>query len=143
MSDDFYVFGVLTSSVHRIWMHAQKSTLKADIAYTHNTCFETFPFPQSPDAKLVEKIRATALELHEYRTEQMEKKQWGITTLYNKFFDEPTSQLHKLHAKLDRLVLQAYGFSASDDILEKLLTLNLALAEKEKNGEAIVGPWAP
>lgn len=143
MSDDFYVFGVLTSSVHRIWMHAQKSTLKADIAYTHNTCFETFPFPQSPDAKLVEKIRATALELHEYRTEQMEKKQWGITTLYNKFFDEPTSQLHKLHAKLDRLVLQAYGFAASDDILEKLLTLNLALAEKEKNGEAIVGPWAP
>ncbi|BAW97617.1 DNA modification methyltransferase [[Synechococcus] sp. NIES-970] len=29
-----------------------------------------------------------------------------------------------------------------DDILKKLLHLNLALAEKEKNGENIVGPWA-
>jgi hypothetical protein len=28
-------------------------------------------------------------------------------------------------------------------LLEKLLTLNLELAEKEKRGEAIVGPWAP
>lgn len=142
-SDDFYVLGILSSGIHRAWMNAQKSTLKADIAYTPTACFETFPFPQNPDSKLIEKIRATALELHDYRTEQMEKKQWGITTLYNKFFDEPSSQLHKLHAKLDQLVLQAYGFDASDDILEKLLTLNLELAAKEKQGEAIVGPWAP
>jgi len=35
------------------------------------------------------------------------------------------------------------SFSESDDILEKLLTLNIELAEKEKRGEAIVGPWAP
>ncbi|MEP0956158.1 endonuclease domain-containing protein [Microcoleus sp. FACHB-1515] len=45
-SNDFYVFGVLTSNVHRTWMHAQKSTLEDRTAYTHNTCFETFPFPQ-------------------------------------------------------------------------------------------------
>jgi type II restriction/modification system DNA methylase subunit YeeA len=47
-SEDYYVLGILTSSVHRVWMNAQKSTLKADIAYTHKTCFETFPFPQNP-----------------------------------------------------------------------------------------------
>ena len=35
------------------------------------------------------------------------------------------------------------GFNPDDDLLEKLLTLNLELAEKEKKGEAIVGPWAP
>ena len=70
-------------------------------------------------------------------------KQWGITKLYNEYFAEPTSQLHKLHAKLDRLVLQAYSFNPDDDLLEKLLTLNLELAAKEKRGEAIVGCWAP
>ncbi|MBD2069538.1 hypothetical protein H6F93_18750 [Leptolyngbya sp. FACHB-671] len=43
----------------------------------------------------------------------------------------------------DRLVMQAYGFNDSDDILEKLLTLNLELAEKEKQGEPVVGSWAP
>lgn len=142
-SEDLYVLGLLTSNVHRTWMHAQKSTLKADIAYTHNTCFETFPFPQSLSQKQIEQIRAAAQELHQYRIDQMEKKQWGITDLYNKFFNEPASQLYKLHAKLDALVMQAYGFKAKDDLLEKLLELNLALAKKEQQGDTIIGPWAP
>jgi hypothetical protein len=142
-SGDLYVLGILLSIVHRTWMEAQKSTLKGDIAYTPSTCFETFPFPQTPDPNLVEQIRATAQELHDYRSQQMEKKQWGITKLYNEYFHEPSSQLYKLHAKLDRLVLQAYGFNPDDDLLEKLLTLNLELAEKEKRGEPVVGPWAP
>ena len=142
-SDDFYILGILTSHVHRLWVKAQSSTLEDRTRYTHNTCFETFPFPQNPLAKLVEQIRAMAHDLHDYRTEQMEKKQWGITQLYNKFFDEPSSQLYKLHAKLNQLVMQAYGFSPDDDILERLLALNLELAHKEKRGEPVVGSWAP
>jgi hypothetical protein len=71
----------------------------------------------------------------------MEKKQWGITKLYSDFH-EPTSQLAKLHAQLDAITLEAYGWNAKDNLLEKLLELNLELAEKEKNGEAIVGAWA-
>ena len=142
-SDDFYVFGILTSNVHRTWMHAQKSTLEDRTAYTPTTCFETFPFPQNPAPNLITTIRAIAQELHDYRSTQMEKKQWGITKLYNEYFHEPTSQLSKLHAKLDALVLQAYGFNPGDDLLTKLLELNQELAEKEKQGETVVGPWAP
>lgn len=131
-SDDFYVLGMLTSKVHRIWVKAQGSTLKGDTRYTHNTCFETFPFPQNKTSPLVAKIRAAMQELHQYRTEQMEEKQWGITTLYNKFFKEETAtQLHKLHAKLDKLVMQLYGFSDNDELLEKLLHLNQAVAQEE------------
>jgi hypothetical protein len=70
-------------------------------------------------------------------------KQWGLTQLYNKFFEEPTSQLFKLHAQLDRQVMQAYGFIDSDDILAKVLELNLELAEKEKRGEPLVRPCVP
>lgn len=140
---DFYILGILLSQPHRVWMNAQKSTLKGDIAYTPTTCFETFPFPQTPSPQLVEQIRAKAIELHEYRSEQMEAKQWGITKLYNAYFDEPASQLYKLHKQLDALVLDAYGFSPDDDLLERLLALNLELAEKEKQGEPVVGPWAP
>ena len=76
------------------------------------------------------------------RVTQIEKKQWRLTKFYNEYFAD-TSQLHKLHAKLDRLVMQAYSFNPGDDLLEKLLTLNLELAAKEKSGEAIVGCWAP
>ncbi|MCA2723452.1 MAG: class I SAM-dependent DNA methyltransferase [Microcystis sp. M048S1] len=142
-SDDFYILGILTSNIHRIWVKAQSSTLEDRTRYTHNTCFETFPFPQKPSQELVEKIRQTAGELHEYRSQQMEKKQWGITKLYNQFFNEPSSQLYQLHQKLDKLVMEAYHFQADDDILEKLLTLNLELAEKEKRGETVIGPWSP
>ncbi|MFO5493496.1 MAG: type IIL restriction-modification enzyme MmeI, partial [Cuspidothrix sp.] len=137
-SDDFYILGILTSNIHRLWVNVQSSTLKGDTRYTHNTCFETFPFPQTADIKIVEKIRTKAEELHQYRTQQMETKQWGITTLYNKFFNEPSSQLYKLHQQLDKLVMDAYKFKPEDDILEKLLILNLELAEKEKQGIKIV-----
>ncbi|MCA2630358.1 MULTISPECIES: DNA methyltransferase [unclassified Microcystis] len=142
-SEDFYVLAILTSNIHRIWIKAQSSTLEDRTRYTHNTCFETFPFPQKPSQELVEKIRQTAGELHEYRSQQMEKKQWGITKLYNQFFNEPSSQLYQLHQKLDKLVMEAYHFQADEDILEKLLTLNLELAEKEKRGETVIGPWSP
>ncbi|MFM6862484.1 MAG: type IIL restriction-modification enzyme MmeI, partial [Dolichospermum sp.] len=133
-SDDFYILGILTSNIHRVWVKAQSSTLEDRTRYTHNTCFETFPFPQTVDIKLVQQIRTKTEELHEYRSQQMETKQWGITTLYNKFFTEPSSQLYKLHQQLDKLVMSVYQFNPEDDILEKLLTLNLELAEKEKQG---------
>ena len=143
-SDDYYILGILNSNVHRLWVKAQSSTLKGDTRYTNTTCFETFPFPQHlckgerPFAP-TEKIRNKTIELHKYRTEQMEKKQWGITQLYNQYFHEPASKLYQLHQQLDKLVMQAYNFKADDNILEKLLELNLELAEKEKQGEIIIG----
>ena len=151
-SEDYYILGILTSQVHRAWMEAQKSTLKSDIAYTHKTCFETFPFPQNlckgvsrnaPTGNLVQQIRDKMTELHEYRSQQMEQKQWGITQLYNEYFHEPASKLYKLHQQLDKLVMKAYGFKTNDDILAKLLELNLELAEKEKRGEKVIGAESP
>lgn len=73
-------------------MQAQKYTLGKTTAYTHKTCFETFPFPQNlrkggsrtaPNNNIVQQIRNKTVELHEYRSQQMEEKQWGITQLYN------------------------------------------------------------
>lgn len=141
-SEDFYVLGILTSGIHRHWVYAQSSTLEDRTRYTNTTCFETFPFPQNP-GNSVEKIRLIAEELHAYRTKEMEARKFGITDLYNLFWPEPMSGLRKIHARLDTEVLKAYGFKADDDLLERLLTLNLELAEKEKRGEAVIGPWAP
>ncbi|WP_019507403.1 DNA methyltransferase [Pleurocapsa sp. PCC 7319] len=142
-SDDYYILGILNSKIHRLWVQAQSSTLKGDTRYTNTTCFETFPFPQTPSQKTVQQIRDKAVELHEYRTQQMEQKQWGITQLYNEYFNEPASKLYQLHQQLDKLVLQAYNFKANDDILVKLLALNFELAEKEKQGEKVIGAESP
>jgi methylase of polypeptide subunit release factors len=142
-SDDFYILGILTSNVHRLWIEAQSSSLGTTTRYTHTTCFETFPFPQSVDTKIIQKIRDKTLELHQYRTEQMLKKQWGITQLYNAYFHETASKLHQLHQQLDKLVIAAYNLKSDDDILSKLLELNLELTAKEKNGEKVIGVEAP
>ncbi|MBE9169202.1 class I SAM-dependent DNA methyltransferase [Pleurocapsales cyanobacterium LEGE 06147] len=142
-SEDYYILGILTSKIHRIWMEAQKSTLEDRTAYTSTTCFETFPFPQKPSQKIVQQIRTKAIELHEYRSQQMDKKQWGITQLYNVYFHEPASKLYQLHQQLDKLVMQAYDFKEQDDILAKLLEVNLELAEKEKRGEKVIGAESP
>ena len=93
--------------------------------------------------KIVQQIRDKTIELHEYRTQQMEKKQWGITKLYNEYFHEPASTLYQIHQQLDKLAMKAYGFKVKDDILSKLLELNLELAEKEKRGEKVIGAEAP
>ncbi|MBW4533425.1 MAG: hypothetical protein KME09_05760 [Pleurocapsa minor HA4230-MV1] len=157
-SDDYYILGILNSIVHRTWVKAQRSTLKGDTRYTNTTCFETFPFPQNPGEGTsrrgvlgkgerpfapTEQIRNKTIELHQYRTEQMSKKQWGITQLYNTYFHEPASKLYQLHQQLDKLVMQAYGFKTDDDILAKLLELNLELAAKEKRGEKVIGAESP
>ncbi|MFM6196952.1 MAG: type IIL restriction-modification enzyme MmeI, partial [Planktothrix sp.] len=142
-SDDYYILGILTSNLHRIWVKAQSSTLEDRTRYTNTTCFETFPFPQNPDQKIVEKIRKTAIDLQEYRSQEMQKKGWGITQLYNQYYPEPASKLYKLHQKLDQLVREAYDFKQEDNLLEKLLELNQECAEKEKRGEVVLGAVAP
>jgi SAM-dependent methyltransferase len=141
--DDFYILGILNSQIHRLWVEAQRSTLEDRTRYTNTTCFETFPFPQIVTKKLVTQIRQQMTKLHQYRMAQMQEKQWGITDLYNEFWQEPQSKLSKFHKKLDELVMLAYEFTEDDDCLEKLWLLNQELANKEVAGENIIGPWSP
>ncbi|MEG4146656.1 DNA methyltransferase [Microcoleus sp. Pol12B5] len=142
-SDDFYVLGILTSNLHRQWVKAQSSTLEDRTRYTPTTCFATFPFPQTCPEKTKTEIRAAMQVLHDYRTEYMERKQCGITQLYNQFFDEPASQLAKLHAQLDQLVCKAYGIKANQDPLKFLLELNFEVAQRETEGLPVVAPCLP
>jgi len=142
-SDDFYLLGILTSNLHRQWVKAQSSTLGKTTRYTHNTCFETFAFPQNCPEKTKTEIRVAMQTIHDYRTEQMERKQWGITQLYNQFFNESASQLAQLHAQLDQLVCQAYGIKANHDPLKFLLELNLEVANRESQGLSVVAPGLP
>jgi hypothetical protein len=140
---DLYLLGVLSSWVHRTWIHAQKSTLEDRTRYTPTSCFETYPFPQLVTAEQAEAVRKAMTELNDYREGWMTEKQKGITDLYNRYFDEPASKLSQLHKTLDAAVLKAYGWKESEDLLSNLLDLNLELAEREENGLAVVGPWDP
>ena len=139
-SDDDYILGVLSSSIHELWARQVGSQLReADSGgtYTPTTCFETFPFPR-PTEEQREAIGAIAAELNRLRegwlnpegVSAAELKRRTLTNLYNQ---RPT-WLDNVHARLDAAVADAYGWPADladGDILERLLALNL-----ERAGEA-------
>ncbi|MBU0607159.1 MAG: class I SAM-dependent DNA methyltransferase, partial [Armatimonadetes bacterium] len=133
---DDYFFGVLHSRPHEKWALAIASSLEDRPRYTPSTCFETFPFPVPTDAQR-EGIGDAARALHETRQSALDNDpKLTLTALYNK---RPTWLQH-LHADLDRAVLEAYGWPddlTDEDLLERLLALNLERAELERQGTII------
>lgn len=98
--------------------------------YSPTTTFETFAFPQPSDERR-ERIAQAARELHRLREgwlnpngasdEELELR--TLTNLYN----EQPSWLAHVHAQLDAVVVEAYGWpvdTEKDDILAKLMGLN-------------------
>ena len=133
--DDDYTFGVLHSRTHEVWALGLGTQLENRPRYTHTSCFETFPFPESNDNQR-EAIADAAARLNELRegwlnppnAKEAELKKRTLTNLYNQ---RPT-WLANLHATLDAAVADAYGWPAGladAEILERLLALNLQRSE--------------
>ena len=141
-SEDDYVLGVLSSSIHESWARHLGSQLRESDSggtYTPTTCFETFPFPE-PNGEQREAIAEAARELNKLRegwlnppdvlAEELKKR--TLTNLYN---TRPT-WLQQVHERLDKTVFDAYGWPDGQTdaaILEQLLMLNFARA-KEASG---------
>jgi hypothetical protein len=135
--DDDYTFGVLHSGIHELWargMGTQLREAESGFRYTPSTCFETFPFPRPTDEQRDE-IAAAARRLNELREgwlnpPGLEPEELEFRTLTNLYNERPT-WLADAHARLDRAVLAAYGWSsglADDALLDALLVLNLGRA---------------
>ena len=136
-SNDDYVFGVLSSSIHELWTRGVGSQLRESESggtYTPTTCFQTFPFPR-PTEEQRAAIGAAAAELNSLREGWLnpaavgaaELKRRTLTNLYN---ERPT-WLDNMHARLDAAVADTYGWPpdlADAEVLERLLELNLERA---------------
>ncbi len=140
--DDDYFLGVLHSKPHELWALQMGSRLGVgnDPRYTPTTTFETYPFPWPPGEEpegdpRVEAIAAAARELVQKRDRWLNPE--GVTdaelrkrTLTNLYNERPT-WLAFAHEKLDRAVLDAYGWPyglSNEERLERLLALNLERA---------------
>ena len=145
-SDDDYMFGVLSSSIHELWARHVGSQLRESGSggtYTPTTCFETFPFPE-PTGEQRAAIATAAAELNRLREnwrnptdlfgnpalnpDQLRRR--TLTNLYNQY---PT-WLANAHNTLNAAVAAAYGWPpdlSDTEILERLLALNLARAAEQ------------
>jgi hypothetical protein len=106
-------FCVVQSRPHEMWARFLSSTLEDRLNYTPSDCFETFPFPLnfSTDDGLERAGRA----YYDFRAALMLQNTEGLTETYNRFHrpDENSPkivELRRLHAQIDRAVLDAYGW---------------------------------
>ena len=140
---DDYSFGVIQSHCHWEWFVAKCSKLKSDYRYTPPSVFDTFPWPQSPSKKHVIAVAEAGRRVRAVRDEHLPKIKGGLRALYRTLELPGKSPLRDAHEALDAAVLKAYGFSARKDLLAQLLELNLAVAEREKSGQAVTAPGIP
>ena len=107
-------FAVLQSSVHEVWARFFGSSLEDRFMYATSGCFETFPFPAN--WKTLSVLEAVGKAYHDSRAEMMVEHNEGMTKTYNRFHnpyenDSQINKLRKMHATMDRAVLDAYGWT--------------------------------
>lgn len=140
---DDYSFGILQSGIHWLWFIERCSTLKGDFRYTSYTVFDAFPWPQSPTLAQAEAVARAAVALRDLRRQDMQGNDWSFRELYRTLDLPGANPLKTVHDDLDRAVRAAYGMGPKEDPLTFLLALNGELADREADGQPVVGPGLP
>ena len=115
-----WLFGLLTSNIHMVWVKTVGGRLKTDYRYSAQLCYNTFPFPKISSEKKQE-IEAAAEEVLITREYYPEKT---LAELYDP--DKMPQDLREAHAKLDDIVescYPGYPFASDEARLECLFKL--------------------
>ena len=112
--DTHAAFCALQSRPHEIWARFFGSSMKDDLRYTPSDVFETFPFPVGWTTNPA--LEAAGEAYYSFRADLMRDNAEGLTKTYNRFHDPDERdrgivQLRALHAEMDRVVLDAYGWT--------------------------------
>lgn len=114
---------ILQSTVHLAWVDRWGSKMGTAPRYTSTEVLETFPFPETEEAALVEGFRQTAERYLNLRADTMTAAGKGLTAVYNDFHDTSindanTVALRALHQDVDRDLLALYGWQDIELIYE-------------------------
>jgi hypothetical protein len=161
-SDSSADLAFLSSTPHQSWAITYGSTLETRVRYTPSDVFETIPRPQS-----TRRLREAGESLDLERREIMNRRELGLTALYNLVNspsatdDAEVSRIRDIHVEIDEAVMAAYGWTditlghgfhtyrqverftvnaaARIEILDRLLEENhrRAALEAENGGRAI------
>jgi hypothetical protein len=98
-----YEYGVLTSQIHMTWVRYTCGRLKSDFRYSALYTYNTFPWPELPNAKQVKTIETAAQKVLDVRAYFSKS---SLANLYNPL--TMPSELVKAHNELDKAVDLAY-----------------------------------
>lgn len=131
-----YHFGILTSTMHMVWVKALCGRLKSDYRYSKDIVYNNYPWPTVPTEKQIRLIEQKAQGVLDVRAEFADS---SLADLYDPLAMPPA--LVRAHKDLDKAVDLAYRpqvFSSEAKRLEFLfelyekLTAGLFVKEKVK-----------
>jgi hypothetical protein len=123
-----YLFGVLSSLMHMTWVRAVGGRLKTDYRYSAGICYNTFPFPETTEARKtkIDKCVFAVLSEREVHSEK------SLSNLYDP--DKMPDSLLEAHQSLDEAVEKCYRpkpFTSDEERLEHLFKLYEEMTESE------------
>ena len=123
-----WMFGMLTSKIHMIWVKAVGGYLGTSIRYSSTLCYNTFPFPEISEEKKKE-IEEAAEEVLCVRAEHSEKT---LAEMYDP--DKMPADLRAAHHTLDLIVESCYRkepFTSDEERLKHLFKLYEKMTTKK------------
>ncbi|WP_439564920.1 DNA methyltransferase [Microcella sp.] len=124
-----WVFALLTSRLHMVWVEAVGGRLKTDYRYSATIVYNNFPVPSigASTKELLTKSALRVLDVREYHSEKT------LAELYDP--DLMPHDLRVAHQELDRLVDSVYlkrGFETDEERLSSLFALYERMIAEEK-----------
>jgi type II restriction/modification system DNA methylase subunit YeeA len=124
-----WIFGVISSSMHMVWVRAVGGSLETRIRYSSVLCYNTFPFPN-----ILQKQKDEITELVFGILDEREKhSQKTLAQLYDP--NKMPEGLRKAHQTLDTAIEQCYRtkpFQSDEERLEYLFRMYEEITRKEK-----------
>lgn len=109
-----FIFGVLSSKMHNVWLKAVSGKLETRIQYSNTLCYNTFPFPNISKVKKAQ-IEENVFAVLEEREKHPEKT---MAQLYDP--DKMPTGLRQAHKDLDAAVERCYRLQPFDNDTQRL-----------------------
>ena len=122
-----WLFGVITSRMHMVWVRTVGGKLKTDYRYSAKLCYNTFPFPNITP-KQQENLNLYVFAILDERAKHSGKT---MAQLYTSKMPEGLKQAHE---ELDKAVEQCYRlqlFTSDTERLEYLFKLYEEMTKKD------------
>ena len=128
-----YLFSILSSRMHMLWLQTVGGKLKTDLRYSNELCYNTFPFPEISN-EIKNTLKEVALRLLvDERERHFEKT---ISELYDP--DTMPKGLRDLHQEIDTIVEKCYQSKTFLNDEEKLKCLFDMYADKSPESERLI-----
>ena len=122
-----WLFALLTSKMHNLWVRAVGGRLKTDIRYSATLCYNTFPFPKLTEAQKKE----LSILADNIITVREENYFLTLGEMYNP--ETMPEDLRKAHHQLDLAVERIYRpepFASDEERLAHLFKLYAKMTKK-------------